>query len=202
MVREADINAMRRFLAAMVVFAGFASPAWATSPDAEVGIVDLVNAARTEAGLETLSVDLGLIVTARAHSEDMASEARLFHSPKAELASIDVDWELIGENVGQGSDAYSIHDAFMASESHRANVLGEFDSVGVGAARSEDGTLYVTVIFMRRSPQAEALDHGPLLLISGLPEFAVSRLRTALAAFDTTTRELCSPTGAGPACID
>lgn len=199
---------MRRFAATLALLALFgtslAMPATAT-PDEEVLLIELINASRAEAGLPELEVDVPLIVASRGHSSEMATAADLYHSTRGELASYADDWELMGENVGRGPNVRAIHDAFMESPSHRDNVLGEFDSVGTGVERTADGTLFVTVIFMRRIPGTEPTrtDTGPMILISGLPEFAVSRLMAAVGIFERSGRELCSPVGAsGSACID
>ncbi len=188
---------------ALVLGAG-ALPAAADGSD-EVELFLLVNAAREEAGLEPLVADIGLIASARGHTAGMIEQGDLFHSSSGELTSYASDWELLGENVGRGPSVEAIHQAFMESESHRANVLGDFDRIGVGMARAADGVLFTTVVFMRRSPDAPAEDGatGAMVLISGLPEFAVSRLLSAVAVFERSNRELCSPLGSqGSACID
>src|SRR5439155_20404421 len=38
-----------------------------------------------------------------------------------------------GENVGCAGDADQMHQAFMRSPGHRANILGDWNAVGVGA---------------------------------------------------------------------
>ena len=48
-----------------------------------------------------------------------------------------------------GGDVAGLHQAFMASAGHRANILGDYNYVGVGTAFSADDYLYVTVIFMK-----------------------------------------------------
>jgi hypothetical protein len=188
---------------ALVLGAG-ALPAAADGSE-EVELFLLINDARQEAGLEPLMADIGLIASARGHTSGMVEMGELFHSSSGELTSYASDWELLGENVGRGPRVEAIHQAFMESESHRANVLGDFDRLGVGIARADDGTLFATVVFMRRSPDAPADDGatGTMGLISGLPEFAVSRLLSAVAVFERSNRELCSPLGSqGSACID
>lgn len=193
---------MRRlgFVAALVglLVASVASPAAADGSD-EAALYTLINEVRAEQGLEPLTIDITLIVAAREHAVGMAEGGELFHSSPGELAATASDWELIGENVGRGPSVNSILDAFLESESHRANVLGEFDRVGVGVERGVDGGLFAAVVFMQRSADAPDSDPGTLLMISGLPEFAVTRLLDAVSVFDRSGRELCSQ---GSACID
>ena len=37
----------------------------------------------------------------------------------------------------------------MASPSHRANILGDYNQVGIGVSVADDGRLWVTVVFMK-----------------------------------------------------
>ena len=198
---------MRRLVAQFVLVGVFGVllvvPAVAT-PDEELLLIELVDQARAEASLPPLEADVDLIVAARGHSGEMASEGELYHSTRGALASYADDWELMGENVGRGPNVRAIHDAFIDSPSHRDNILGDFDAIGIGVERAEDGTLFVTTIFMRRTPGTDVaqFDNGPMILISGLPEFAVSRLMAAAEIFERSGRELCSPVGSsGSACI-
>ncbi|MFP5332164.1 MAG: CAP domain-containing protein, partial [Acidimicrobiia bacterium] len=119
------------------------------SPAEEGDFVSLINQARTSNGLTTLSIKSDLVGYARRHTEKMIASGSIFHSTSAELSSASTGWVVLGENVGRGKHASSLHTAFMNSPSHRANVLGDFDRIGVGANRSADGVLFVTVIFMK-----------------------------------------------------
>ncbi len=119
------------------------------SPSDEAAFVDLMNASRSASGLATLSTYADLVDDARRHTGDMIAENRIFHSSEAELMSVTTGWSTIGENVGMGPNPEILHQAFMASPSHKANVLGDYDRVGVGVDRSADGTMFVTVIFMK-----------------------------------------------------
>jgi len=115
----------------------------------ESQFVSLINQSRSSAGLAPLSTQGDLISYARKHTEKMIAEGTISHSTSAELSSATTGWSLLGENVGMGPDPALLHKAFMNSPSHRENILGPFDRVGVGAERAPDGTLFVTVIFMQ-----------------------------------------------------
>ncbi len=57
-------------------------------------------------------------------------------------------WSVAGENVGRGGSMKAIFDAFMASQTHRDNILYRgFRSVGVGVVWN-GATGYVTLTFM------------------------------------------------------
>jgi hypothetical protein len=74
----------------------------------------------------------------------------IFHSSSAQLgAAGGSGWDKMGENVGKGQSPSSLHQAFMNSPGHKANILGDYNYVGVGTG-SKDGYLYVTVIFMKK----------------------------------------------------
>ncbi len=115
------------------------------SGDAEVELTSMVNAERTAAGLPALQVSGDLVEVARRHSSRMASSGTLHHNPH--LGSEVSNWTRVTENVGQGPDARAIHDALMASSSHRANILdGGVSQVGVGVVVAGD-TLWMTQVF-------------------------------------------------------
>ena len=103
---------------------------YAASND-ESGFHSRINAERSQRGQNTLSWSEDLAVVARRHANRMADEGNLYHNPN--LRS-DVDnWEVVGENVGYGPNVEDLHQAFMNSNSHRANILdGSYTQVGVG----------------------------------------------------------------------
>ena len=123
----------------------------AASPSDEALFVQLMNATRAASGLSVLATYDDLIDDARRHTSEMAAEGRIFHSSEAELTSATTGWAAIGENVGMGPNPEILHQAFMASPSHKANILGDYDRVGVGVGRSGDGTMFVTVLFMKNA---------------------------------------------------
>ena len=58
-------------------------------------------------------------------------------------------WSLYAENVGvTGSDSVSLFKAFVASTSHRENIVRpQLDLIGVGSYRTFSGRLYMAVLF-------------------------------------------------------
>lgn len=129
----------------------------ATDGGAEARFVQLLNQARARAGLPALSVRSDLVAVARRHSARMADSGDLYHNPS--LADEVSGWEKLGENVGRGPTADSIHEAFMGSPGHRANIMsGDFTEVGVGVEVREGGRVWVTQVFrlpMGSQPQPE-----------------------------------------------
>ena len=56
-------------------------------------------------------------------------------------------WQLIGENIGTGFAVQSLHDSFMASGGHRANILGNYNRVGIGVV-TQGERIWVTFDFV------------------------------------------------------
>lgn len=116
----------------------------------EARFLAMANDERVSHGLAPLTVYHDLVDDAGEHTARMMAAGDLFHSK--DLGRVTTDWLLLGENVGYGPTVEALHAAFMASPSHRRNVLGDFDRVGIAADRSPGGRLYVTFVFMKSAP--------------------------------------------------
>lgn len=144
-------------IAAVAMFAE--SMAFADTASDEDHFVQLINASRAAAGLAPLSVDGQLVSNARNHSAEMAAQGTIFHN--AALASqITGNWVALGENVGVGPTVDDLHAAFMNSAGHRANILGDYDRVGVGEVLS-GSTIYVTEVFWKTAPASAPVASAP-----------------------------------------
>jgi hypothetical protein len=112
----------------------------------EAEFFELLNAARIDAGVGPLEPMDELVSGARLHAHDMLRAGFIFHS--SDLSSVLADgWNKLGENVGVGYSAATLHDAFMNSPSHRDNVLDpSYDRVGIGTAEL-GGVIYVSFVF-------------------------------------------------------
>ncbi|HKZ30639.1 MAG TPA: CAP domain-containing protein [Acidimicrobiia bacterium] len=117
------------------------------SPGEEASFVSLINQERADRGLTTLEVYWDLVDDARTHSDLMSDADRIFHS--SNLAGVTTGWSALGENVGVGPAVGILHEAFMNSAGHRDNILGDWDTVGVGVTNSAQGYMFVTVVFMK-----------------------------------------------------
>lgn len=110
----------------------------------------LVDAARSRFGVPGLQRHTDLDEVARVHARRMARSNVLFHNPRlaAEVSATGVRWRELGENVGVSTSTRRMHDAFMASRRHRANILDRaYDAIGLGAAVSRTGRLFVVQVF-------------------------------------------------------
>lgn len=121
-----------------------AAPSASAQTTAEARLVARINAVRAGAGLAPLVVRSRLTQYARAHSAAMAQQRTLFHTTSfAGLCC----WSAIAENVGFGAGVAGVHQAFLGSPAHLANILDpRMRSVGVGVHRSGD-RIWVTEIF-------------------------------------------------------
>ena len=114
-----------------------ASRAPAPAPGDQV--VALVNSARASAGCGPLRGDARLAAAAQGHSDDMASQGYFSHTSLdgrtfADRVRVAGYPNPGGENIAQGQrSAQAVHDAWMNSEGHRANILNcSFTAIGVG----------------------------------------------------------------------
>lgn len=158
-------------------------PQWVSWPtdttEAETAMLDKVNAARAQYGLQPLVRIPTLDNFARQWSTHMADGGclqshgtNLCHRSNLSFISTVASpkgWSWSGENVGRipdGGSLEALHEAFMNSPSHRENVLNlHYNAVGVGVAYNADGMLYVTFEFIATvgAPNSS----GPMI---GFPE--------------------------------
>jgi hypothetical protein len=114
----------------------------------EAQFLSKINASRSSAGLAPLKMSGSLSSYARGHSGKMADSGGIYHSTSSQLRSAaGSGWSKIGENVGRGPSVDGLHKAFMNSSGHKANILGAYNTAGVGAV-TKDGYIYVTVVFV------------------------------------------------------
>jgi uncharacterized protein YkwD len=104
------------------------------------------NAERAKAGLKPLLLAAKINAVAQGWSEYMAAEHTMYHNPVYQL-TLPKPWIRIGENVGQGYTTNTIVAAWMASQGHRANILGDFTHIGLGYWVDETGRAWFTQNF-------------------------------------------------------
>lgn len=110
-----------------------------SSPSAYASrLVALINSARANQGLHTLTVTGGTSTVAANWTQHLAQQQGLSHNPNLgpQLESHGSrDWTAYGENVGAAptSSAQALFDAYMRSPEHRANILKPaYRYLGVG----------------------------------------------------------------------
>ncbi|HXM95590.1 MAG TPA: CAP domain-containing protein [Candidatus Dormibacteraeota bacterium] len=111
---------------------------------AERLLFDDVNRERTTQGLPNLTWDTALAAAAHQHAVLMAQRNSLSHQLSGEpllqdrAIQLGARFSLIAENIGKGSSAAMIHDAWMQSTHHRANIL-DLQLTAVGIAVVQEG---------------------------------------------------------------
>ena len=114
----------------------------------QLELVEHINTTRSEHGLPSLIPHPVAMDNAQAWAETMATDGELRHSELSD--GITGDWLVIGENVGYSGDIPTVHQAFLDSAAHRANILDErFNRVGTGYAEGDDGRIWVAQVFVK-----------------------------------------------------
>lgn len=107
---------------------------------------DLVLRSRANSGLSALAWSERAQDKAQAWAEYLAQRGSLQHSNL--LSGLEgMGVKSVGENVGYAGSIRAVHDAFMRSSTHRANILGRYSHLGVGVARAGD-RWYVVHVFL------------------------------------------------------
>jgi len=107
-----------------------------------------VNESRRAHGLHALRDEWLVRDKAQAWAEHLARTGSLSHSRLSEGLGA-LPWTAIAENVGYGGSIAAVHDQFMRSSGHRANVLDRrWDVMGAGQAVARDGRVFVVHVFV------------------------------------------------------
>lgn len=113
-------------------------------------LLQLVNEARSGAGLSGLTVNSRAASIAAGHSMAMAERGDIYHNPAYLTAATrsSLGARALGENVAMNGSLEAAHQRLMASPGHRANILnGAFDAVGIAVVQN-GGTLFITQNFL------------------------------------------------------
>ncbi|MGD9697254.1 MAG: CAP domain-containing protein [Thermoleophilia bacterium] len=121
----------------------------ALSPADEAALTTLINKQRSAEGVSKASKDAGLRKAGRTKSLAMAKGARFAHG-----AGLPIPPGRAGaQNIAMAPTTVQAFQAMLNSPPHRRNMLSRtYRYLGIGVARSCDGTLYFTVNLM--SPPA------------------------------------------------
>jgi hypothetical protein len=178
---------------ATTMLVGAASRMGAQTSIAEQYLFNAANNERLQQGLAPLRWSANLHEAAAGHCEEMAARASISHqyAGEAELTErgrrAGARFSEISENVAESATALRIHQAWMNSPGHRANILdSHVDSIGISVIR-RDGQLYAVQDFDRSVAKLSLNDQ----------ESQVSSLLASSAALDiqpTTedTRRTCA----------
>lgn len=120
----------------------------------ELELLDLVNAYRVENGLNALQIIQHISYKSEEHNNYMIGTNTVSHdnfsSRKANLEQV-VGAVRVGENVAYGfSTPQATLNAWIASEGHRVNLLGNYTHFGLSIRENADGRKYYTNIFVKK----------------------------------------------------
>lgn len=132
-------------------------------------VLNQINAARQAAGLSSLRMSAGLVRSAAAHNEAMASGCGLSHQCPNEsgldkrISAQGVTWTAAGENIGQGGPEPNSPNAIVSmakqltadmlaetapNDGHLKNIMSKsFKHVGIDLYRDSKGMIWMTQDF-------------------------------------------------------
>jgi uncharacterized protein YkwD len=127
----------------------------------EKALIELANKARAEAKLSQLKINPLLCKVAKQHSQNMAKQEKMEHvldgkRPAQRVSDAGYDYRKVGENLAKSSgDANApasppadIHQKWMDSKGHRANILEpKYTEIGISICVSPNGSYYYTVLY-------------------------------------------------------
>lgn len=131
-------------------------PVQDTSTEQE--ILKLVNAERSKAGVEPLTLNWELSRVAKFKSEDMRDNNYFSHtsptygSPFNMIKNFGISYSAAGENIAAGQKtADEVMKAWMNSSGHKANILSaNYTQLGVGKATGGSYGTYWTQMFIKK----------------------------------------------------
>lgn len=110
-----------------------------------INVVQRVNETRGQAGLRKLAIDETLSAKAQAWADRMAAAGSISHSNLPDGAGN--NWTVLGENVGQAGSVAQMHQLFLNSPNHRANIMSSrFTRIGTGVTQVGN-EVYVVQVF-------------------------------------------------------
>ncbi|MBQ8043024.1 MAG: SH3 domain-containing protein [Clostridia bacterium] len=119
-------------------------------------IFDLLNKARTDAGLPKLSADATLFKVARLKAQDMVKNSYFSHtsptygSPFKMMKTYGVSYKVAGENIAGNPSLQDAVTAWLNSPTHRQNILSNsYNYIGIGIEKSDTYGYVISTMFIR-----------------------------------------------------
>lgn len=121
-------------------------------------VIRLVNIERGKQGLAPVTGNWQLSRVARYKSTDMRDKNYFSHysptygDPFKMMHDFGITFYAAGENIAMGQPTpQAVMTAWMNSQGHRANILNpQYNEIGVGVAKTQNGTIYWTQEFIKR----------------------------------------------------
>ncbi len=161
MVRPNSVYAVRAVVLSLLL--GIASLLQAQNIS-EQYLFAAANQERSARGLEPLQYEQHLLFAASKHAFEMARRREISHQFPGETGLAErageagAHFSLVTENVAEASNAALIHDLWMNSAGHRANLLDpQVNAVGIAVVVSR-GQLYAVEDFARTVAQSSLVE--------------------------------------------
>lgn len=151
-VRTFANRRIKKSFSPTIAVAVAAAPApTSTAPRTEASDVrDLIlqktNEFRRQNGRAPLTLMPALTTVAQNWTDHMAATGDFNHNPSY-WKQYPGGWSNAGENIAVGQTPEQVVDAWINSPGHRANLLGNYDRIGIGYAVNGRGTRYYTQDF-------------------------------------------------------
>ena len=144
---------------ALGLFGALGSPSAAAAFD-EGTIHSLVNQSRAANSLGPLTLNASLSQVAANWANQLAANGTLSHN-LSYSSQIPGGWTKAAENVAQGyGSGAAVHDGWMNSAGHRANILGDFTDIGI-AHVAIGGTTWSVEVFAKYGGSVAAPKPAP-----------------------------------------
>ncbi|HAC64005.1 MAG TPA: CAP domain-containing protein [Cyanothece sp. UBA12306] len=119
-----------------------------------------INKHRRSLGLSSLKLNRQISQQARIHSEKMASGVvPVSHDgleTRLNIIRISVPYQKAGESLtvhsNENEPVKTALKAWLNNPSDRKNIEGDFDTIGIGVAKNEEGKYYFTQILIKENP--------------------------------------------------
>lgn len=128
-----------------------------TATSDEKIILDLINKARTEKGLNKLTLDSELTKIARLKAKDMVQKGYFSHtsptygSPFEMMKKYSISYKVAGENIAGNPSLENAVKAWLDSSTHRENILStSYNLIGIGIEKSDVYGYIITTMFVGR----------------------------------------------------
>ncbi len=167
------------------ILLALAPPASADTASDEARVLTLIQQTRSSVGAPALRVDSALTSAARSWAAKMARDGTISHN--VGLGS-QVTASKLAENVGMGGSVDIVHQSFLNSSGHRANMVDSgVNSVGVGVAYANGYVFVVQDYAQMATPGTTQPNRPPSLpteltpaqgaLLRSTPAVATARFR-------------------------
>ena len=113
-------------------------------------MIKKINGARARHGLRRLDTDKQIAYVARRHARTMARRNVVFDD--ANLPSKVTRWRSLAANDGEGPSCRRTFKALMHDSAHRANIMGNYNFVGVGTHKRGRWVFVSQIFEWRRNP--------------------------------------------------